>query len=482
MKAEAIVYFLQWTVGFLSIALTLGTAGHALMFKRDPRTSWGWIAVCLLFPLIGSLLYLLFGINRVQTRAKQLTHRLPFFHSFVHKRPEIPLVYHSQAGVAPEDWKIACISDMVTRRPLMPGNRIEALHNGEEAYPAMLEAIEGAGRYVYLSTYILEANRTGRQFVDALARARTRGADVRVLLDGIGELYSFPRGGRLLKRQGVRFARFIPPRLMPPSVHVNLRNHRKILVTDGRTAFTGGMNIGDRHLAGDEDNPSRVIDLHFRVTGPVVRQIEEVFLEDWTFATGEDKAPDPGDPAPAGNAFCRAIVDGPGEDLDKLAMILVGAVSAAQRQILIMTPYFLPSREMVGALQAAALRGVEVAVLLPGRNNLPFVHWATRNMLWELLQWGIRIYYQPPPFVHTKLFVVDGRYAQIGSANLDPRSLRLNFELAVELFDSGVVGDLAAHVESCRDRSREILLEEVDGRPFPVKLRDSLAWLFSPYL
>ncbi|MGD8385913.1 MAG: cardiolipin synthase [Desulfobacteraceae bacterium] len=476
------MYTLHWTVGFLSIALTLVTAGHALMFKRDPRASWGWIAVCLLFPLIGSLLYLLFGINRVQTRAKRLTHRLPFFHPFTTDRPEIPLKAHPQADLAFEDRRIAAVSDKVARRPLVGGNRVEALHNGEEAYPAMLEAIEGAKRYVYLATYILDSNRTGRQFVDALARARHRGVEVRVLLDGIGELYSFPRSGRLLKKQGVRVARFLPPRLMPPSIHVNLRSHRKILVADGGIGFVGGMNIGDRHLAGAEDNPSRVVDLHFRVAGPVVGQIEEVFLEDWAFATGEDEAPDPGTPIPEGNAVCRAIVDGPGEDLDSLAMILVGAVSAAQRQVLIVTPYFLPSREMIGALQAAALRGIEVTVLLPSKNNLPFVHWAARNMLWELLQWGIRIYYQPPPFVHTKLFLVDGRYAQIGSANLDPRSLRLNFELAVEVFDAEVAGDLAAHVFRCRNRSREILLDEVDGRSFPAKLRDSMAWLFSPYL
>lgn len=474
--------FLQGALGFLGAVLTLGSAGHALLFKRDPRASWGWIAVCFLFPVVGPLLYLLFGINRVQTRAKRLTQNLPFLYPVTHHRPEIPLADHPKADLGFEDRKIARISDTVTRRPLVAGNRIDLLRNGEEAYPAMLEAIEEAGRYVYLSTYILESNQTGRQFVDSLARARSRGVDVRVLLDGIGELYSFPRSGRLLKKQGVRFARFLPPRLMPPSAHVNLRNHRKILVTDSRAAFTGGMNIGDRHLAGVEDNPSRVIDLHFRAIGPVVRQMEEAFLKDWAFATGEEETPAAPAPVPAGTAVCRTIVDGPGEDLDKLAMILLGAVSAAQHQILIVTPYFLPSREMVGALQAAALRGVEVAVLLPAKNNLPFVHWATRNMLWELLQWGVRIYYQPPPFVHTKLFVVDGRYAQIGSANLDPRSLRLNFELVMELFDAEMAGHLAAHVEICRSRSRRVSLDEVESRSFPVKLRDSLAWLFSPYL
>jgi cardiolipin synthase len=150
--------------------------------------------------------------------------------------------------------------------------------------------------------------------------------------------------------------------------------------------------------------------------------------------------------------------------------------------VIIVTPYFLPSREMIGALQTAALRGVEVHVILPERNNLPFVHWATRNMLWELLQWGIRVFYQPPPFVHSKLFLVDGLYAQVGSANLDPRSLRLNFELALEVFDREWVRRVSGFAEACRRRSREVTLEEMDGRPLPLKLRDSLAWLFSPYL
>jgi cardiolipin synthase len=278
-------------------------------------------------------------------------------------------------------------------------------------------------------------------------------------------------------------ALFLPPRLVPPAFHVNLRNHRKILTVDGSEAFVGGMNIGDRHLAEARDNPSRVLDIHFRLQGPVVRQVEDVFLTGWDFTTGEENSATPGTGSPtSGNALCRAIIDGPGEDIDKLSTILVGAVSAARREIVIMNPYFLPSREMIGALQAAALRGVEVTVLLPSRNNLPFVKWATQNMLWELLQWGIRVYYQPPPFVHSKLFVVDGCYAQVGSANLDSRSLRLNFELAVEIFDPDVAARLSDFAGRCRGRSREIFLRDVDGRSFLIKVRDALAWLFSPYL
>jgi cardiolipin synthase len=168
--------------------------------------------------------------------------------------------------------------------------------------------------------------------------------------------------------------------------------------------------------------------------------------------------------------------------MDKLATILVGAVSLARRRIIIMTPYFLPSRELIAALQTAALRSLEVSIILPAKNNLPFVHWASTNMLWELLHRGVRIFFQPPPFVHTKLFIIDDDYAHIGSANIDPRSLRLNFELAVEVYDNLFVKELSAHVEKSLKQSREIFLEDVDNRSLPVRVRDAAAWLFSPYL
>jgi cardiolipin synthase len=474
-----------WLTLLLHLVVAPLTAVHALLYKRDPKAAFGWIGVCLTFPVFGPLLYFFFGINRIQTRAKKLGSRRPFHFRVGYERPEA-------GGTSPESGVsiptvsqgLARISEAVTRRPLVGGNDILLLHNGEHAYPEMLQAIDQAERSVYLSTYLFETNRTGHRFIEALTRATERGLDVRVILDGVGERYSFPRAGTLLRQRGVRVARFLPPSLVPPSLHINLRNHRKILVADGRIAFTGGMNIGDRHLAANLENPSRVVDAHFRLTGAVVGQLQEVFLEDWVFAAGEPADPPKIDvpETNSGGANCRTITDGPNEDLDKLATILLGAVCSAHASIMIMTPYFLPSREMIGALQTAALRGVAVTLILPGRNNLPFVHWATRNMLWELLQWGVRVYYRPGPFDHSKLFVIDHLYALIGSANMDPRSLRLNFELVVEIHDQPFAAGIVAHIEGVRSESQEVTLAEVDSRPLMIRVRDSLAWLFSPYL
>ncbi len=466
---------LRWLAVALHGLLAVTGAIHALLYKRDPRSALGWMVVCLAIPFLGPLGYYMFGINRVRTRAKKL-------------RGHFRIGYESGEIISREDLAAqepgrGHIGAVVSLRPLLEGNSVSALHNGEEAYPAMLESIQSAERQVLLSSYIFENNVTGRRFVDALAAAGERGVTVRVLVDGVGELYSWPRISRLLARRGLTVARFLPPRLLPPALHLNLRTHRKILAVDGRVGYTGGMNIGDRHIVG-EDGRRRVVDMHFRLEGPVVRQLADAFWDDWLFATGEppEKTPEPEWPAAPGRKRCRVITDGPNEDLDRIALVMQGAIADAKRSVWLMTPYFLPSREQVALLQTAAIRGIEVNIILPAKNNLIYMHWATRNSLLELLQWGVRVYYQPGPFVHTKLFLIDDDYCQIGTANVDPRSLRLNFELAVEIFDSGFARSMIEHMEVTRARSRAIDYREIAHRSLPERFRDAIAWLFSPYL
>jgi len=468
----------------MTVLVTVVSAGHALLSKRDPKAAIGWIVVCFLIPFGGPLLYYLFGINRVRTRARKLQRRSESLHaveakSMRKKRKAGPF---ADAGSQSEHPELVNISDRVTDRPIVGGNLIEVLHNGEQAYPAMLSAIDHARKTVFLATYIFETNDTGRSFINALDRATRRGVDVRVIVDGLSDMLHLPRASRLLKKCGITFAKFLPPQLIPPSVTINLRNHRKILVADGEIAFTGGMNIGDSYLAEQKENLKRVVDFHFRLKGPVVKQIEEVFIEDWGFLTGVYGGSAPGEAARQGPAACRVITEGPNEDLDKLVMILTGAVSAARTSVIIMTPYFLPPRGLLAALQAAALRGLQITIILPAKNDSLLAHWATRNLLWEVLERGVRVYYQPPPFVHSKLVIIDNHYLHIGSANIDPRSLRLNFELAVEIFDRPLAQTLTAHVESAIQRSQPVTLQELDSRSLPVRVRDSLAWLLSPYL
>lgn len=468
---------------FFHLLIAPVAAAHALMYKRDPRAAFGWITVTLLFPIAGPLLYFAFGINRVRIRARQLHGRPTYWFRTPNEgeRGE-EFQFDDECAGDTAAGAIARISRRVSGRPLLPGNQVRPLVNGEEAYPEMLAAIDAARHTVFLMTYILETNRTGRRFIDALEAAHRRGVRVRVLIDGFGDWYALPRSSRELARRGVWVARFLPLRLLPPAVHINLRNHRKILVVDGERGFTGGMNIGDRHLVAGGHTAHPAQDIQFAVAGPVVRELEEVFADNWRFATDEELALSTGELDVHGDARCRVISTGPDDDLDRLVTVLFGAIAAARRTIDIVTPYFLPPREIIAALQAAAVKGVRVNIVLPERSNLPFVHWATRNMLWELLQRGVAVYYQPPPFAHTKLFVVDGEYAQIGSANLDPRSLRLNFELALEIHDPAFAATMCRHIRAIVAQSTPVTLDEVDGRSLPIRLRDALCWLLSPFL
>ncbi len=466
------------TVEILLALAGLLSAGHALVSKRDPKSAWGWVAVCLMFPGGGAALYWLMGVNRIRTRARGWEAEGQFKRPGVDSAPQTRVPPFCDESIA----SLVRIGDTVTGLPLLGGHRIAILHNGEAAYPAMWRAIEDARERVYLSTYIFRTDTVGQRFIDALVRAAERGVDVRVLIDGVGELYTFPWASRRLRRTKVRVARFLP--LVRRGFHLNLRNHRKLLVVDGLMGFTGGMNIGNHHLAEDSRNPRRVVDLQVAVEGPVVEQLEETFLSDWRFATGESRiAPPVRSPsASPGQVFCRGISAGPNEDFGKLSWIVLGALGAARSHIRIMTPYFIPDRALLAALNMAALRGVRVDIVLPRRNNLPYVAWAMRAFLWEVLQYGAHVYYQPGPFVHSKLLAVDDVYTVVGSANLDPRSLRLNFEFNLEIYDREVSAVLTGHFDSVRDRSRQVTLAELDGRSLPERLRDAAAKLFSPYL
>lgn len=471
------------TGAFLVIVagLSIFTAGHALLYKRDPRSALGWIVTCMTIPLLGPFLYWCMGINWIRRTAQQWQES----GRFLADSDVLPLRTDKRRDAFPHDYpwlaELCTLADKVVSSRLTAGSRLAPLINGEQAYPAMLEAIEQAEDSVHLSTYIFDADETGRAFCAALAAAAERGVVVRVLIDSLGEKYSWPRARKLLKGSRVELARFLPLR---QGGYVNLRNHRKNLVVDGLVAFTGGMNIGDRHLVERSGGPSPVKDIHFKVSGPVVADLQRVFLEDWFFATGETIVNQRYFPAllPVGDALVRAIGDGPDKEFRKLHWIILGALSCARQRVVIMTPYFIPDRSLVTAIITAALRGVEVTLILPGHSNLPVVDWASRAYLWEFLQHGIRICHQSPPFVHAKLFLVDGVYALVGSANLDPRSLRLNFELNLEIYDRPVVQELEQYCSEAAADSREVTLTDVDGRPTLEKVRDCLAKLFSPYL
>lgn len=474
---------LYWLIALFHLVVMPVAALHALVSKRDHRAALGWIGVIVIFPIAGPVIYFLFGINRVRTRARLFAGRhLPVMHfiSYEHAARE-PSTTDALAGeIAPP--YLAPIGARASGRTLSANNHVSALINGEQFFPRLIEAIDGAEDYVLLSSYLFSPKGIGGQVIDALGRAAKRGVTVRVLVDGIGAWYSLQGAVRPMRQAGVEVHLFRPPALLPPSLDINLRNHRKIAVVDTRVGFFGGINIDQRHMVEDPHNRHTTEDVHFEARGPVVHDLYRSFSVDWQLITSEILSPPIGPAELAGDSFCRVIDDGPGENLSHLSMTLTTIFSAAREHISIMMPYFLPSAGMVSALQSASLRGVTVQIVLPERSNLRFVDWATRNMLWELLLWDVDVYYKPAPFAHSKLIVVDGHYVMGGSSNLDARSLRLNYELGVEVFDRHLAEQLERHIQAAISVSHRLTHQELDGRPFWQRVRDAFFWLFSSYL
>jgi len=467
----------------LTFALDVGLSCHAVLYKRDAHAAIAWVGLIWFVPFGGSLLYLLLGINRIQRRARSLRRGTWQAEDVAAKAAR---EFEAADGAAAEDHTglqaLARLVRDVTGHPLLAGNSVTPLQR-ETAFPAMLGAIDAARRSVTLTTYIFDNDRAGRVFLDALARAVARGVAVRVIVDDLGARYSWPSIVGRLRRAQIPVARFLA-KILPRAVpYANLRNHRKILVVDGRIGFAGGMNIRAGHCAGAE-TARPIEDLHFRLVGPVVAQLQEVFAEDWAFCTDERLEGDLWFPplGPAGPVLARGIPDGPDEDFEKLRWTLLGALACAQSSVRIVTPYFLPDAGLIGSLNVAAMRGVEVDIVLPEATNLRLVQWACRALLWQVLERGCRVWLTPPPFDHTKLMLVDGQWTLLGSTNWDPRSLRLNFEFNVECYDAGLAQTLEDLVRNKIAASRRLTLAEVDGRPLPVRLRDGAARLLSPYL
>jgi cardiolipin synthase len=471
-----------YAVGAMIALADVLASAHVIIRKRDVRAAIGWVGLIWLVPGVGALLYAALGMNRIRRRATVL-HR---------DRRRLALATPSATSIArPETERtvsdtmapLARLAEQLSGRPLLTGNKVTPLHNGDEAYPDMVAAIDSAEHSVAMSTYIFGDDKAGRPFVDALARAVKRGVQVRVLVDGVGARYTWPPVHKVLRKAGIRAELFLPRIREAGLAFFNLRNHRKVLTVDGRVAFTGGLNIQARNIHADQP-PWIVRDLHFRLEGPIVGQMQDVFAEDWMFATREMLDGPEWYPTLAhkGESTARCFTDGPDGDIEILRTVLMGALASARESVRIVTPYFLPETSMIAALGVAALRGVRVDIILPEHVNIPLVRWAATAQLWQMLRPGCRVYVTPKPFDHTKLMVVDKTWTLFGSSNWDPRSLRLNFELDVECHDPALAERMDALAQQKIDAGREVTLEEVDGRSLPVKLGHGIVRLMSPYL
>lgn len=473
-----------WPIVIATIQLgaMLGAAGHAMLTKSDVRSAAGWVGFIILVPFLGWLIYLLFGVNRIQRRAREL------------RGAPMPLPQRQINGLPVEQGEekrelegLARFGQKVLAERFEAGNAIDVLTNGDETYPAMITAIDKAERSLALSTYIFNNDDAGILVLDALSRALDRGVRVRVLIDGVGSWYSHPSIIPEFKKRNINYARFLHSFMPWQMPYLNMRNHQKILVVDGKIGFTGGMNISEGNLI--KKKPRKpILDHHFRLEGPIVGQLMRTFAYEWTFTTGEIlDGPDWFPPllpprTPGSDIIARGLPGGPDQGINPIRWTMLAALAEARDSIRIVTPYFLPDSTLSTVLSMAAMRGVEVDIVLPANNNLRFVDWAATPQLAWLIEAGCRVWKTTGPFEHSKLFTIDSIWSMVGSANWDGRSLRLNFELNLECYDSAFAKRLDRLIDSKIATARAITRQQVATRSLPVRLRDAAIRLASPYL
>ena len=470
------------TLALVSIVGSIIALIHLMLRRGDYRSAAFWTAMILVEPLISPLLYLFLGINILRRSGRRYRSGIHEpWHDPVQEQP-LP-VSASDSCATQEHQQLARTLDRLSRFSLTLGNHLDILHNGDEAMPRMLAAIRGARQSITLASYIFEATGIGAEFVSELSQAVKRGVQVRVMVDDAGTRYSWPPVVEALTQAGVTARRFMPSRLVLRLITMNLRNHRKILVVDGKTAFTGGMNIREGNMTARKPKHP-VHDLHFEVTGPCVGQIQRVFAEDWAFCTGETLEGPLWFPelTATGSTSAIGIVDGPDEDMEVMPAAFFAALNAAREEVKIITPYFLPNPVLMAALRLCAVRGVKVTILTPAENNIPFVGWAAQTLYPELLATGCRIFESAPPFDHSKIFLIDGVWSFLGSTNWDPRSLRLNFEFNLACHDLELYQRLTAEMDAKMAHSREITREMLETAPVLKRLRNGFARLFIPAL
>lgn len=476
-----------WSI--LSVLVTLGALAaleHILRTRREPRGMLAWILAILLLPGVGIVLYLLIGNVPVERKVRRRRRRRRAIGVALAQRVRVLADVHDaihMPGLDPAQRSLIRLAARVGETVVTRGNDVTIYHEPEATFLALSLAIQEARHHVHLEYYIFAPDETGRAIRDLLIRKAREGVEVRLLIDAVGSWWVGRSFVTPMREAGVKVAWFLPWGLSSRRLSLNFRNHRKLVVVDGRVGFTGSQNIGDEYLGRKKKyGPWR--DTHLRLIGPCVAQLQEVFAEDWHFAAGEDISVESYFPEPhaAGGIAVQIVPSGPDRRPHGLHQLLLGALGDARNEISLLTPYFVPDHAIILALQTASLRGVRVRLMVPSKSNHRVVLWAGRSCYEDLLEAGVEVYEYEHALLHSKVVIIDGRWAMVGSANMDERSFRLNFELTTMLYDPESTHELHMDFERLRIRCQRITRSELTSWTYGDRLMAGIARLATPML
>ena len=481
--------FADWLPALITLAdvvLTVVMLAWVLMTKPEATSAVAWCLLIIFLPFVGSLLFYLFGyqhVNRPLRRKRR--------HKLHYTQPQGP----GEDEEGPH--RLDAVPEGLTRlalqfgaRRLRAGNHVDFYHQGPPCFEAMLEAIRAARHHVHLETFIFQPDATGQQFLRLMAQKASEGVKVRLLYDAMGSIHLHRRTLAPLHAAGGRFAVFLPVNPLRRRMQINMRNHRKILVVDGELGFVGGLNVGDEYQ-GRVPRFGFWRDTHLRLRGPAVADLQRVFIEDWDFAAGERVVP-PGDAEAARSYFSPAKADGPyplqiiesgpDREMKGIREIYFAAVLKARKRVWIASPYFVPDAGLRDALQLAGYLGVDVRFLGQFHPDKWIPQFAARYYWDQMLAAGVKVYQYTGGMMHSKVVLVDDDWASVGTANLDNRSLHLNFEVNCLMYCPQAVAELEKAL--LHDLSQAIRLDPsvYARRPFPGRLLENACRLMSPVL
>jgi len=472
---------------WVNYALAVLVVAGLLLRRREPTAMTAWLLAIIFVPFLGMIAYWFLGSGRLARKVGRRRRRVGSLLTRLRARPEydaLPSIF-SRPQVQPGLADLEQIARRLAEMPAVGGNEVAVLCDAADSFAALEAALRGAERFIHLEYYTWRDDETGRRYRDLLAERARGGVQVRLLLDAGGCFTLRRRFLRPLIDAGARVAYFLPLHRFPFSKRwsLHLRNHRKIAIIDGREALMGSQNIGDEYL-GRRPHLSPWIDAQLHVRGPAALFLHEVFAEDWYLATRErlDQASFYPPARAPGSSVVQILPTGPDQSLAILEQIVFGAVSAARRSIRIATPYFVPEAPLRMALLHAACRGLEVKLVLPTRNDVPLVLWAARSFYAEMLDGGVEIYEFDGGMLHAKIVTVDDQWCLLGSANMDARSFRLNYEVGAAIFDPDVVRKVAERIDGFCAQGRRITARSVHQASLPRRIGEGAARLFAPLL
>jgi cardiolipin synthase len=471
-----ILYFL--TVVFIAILIILE--------NRNPVKTISWILVLVLLPFAGIIIYLFFGQeyrkNKMYSR-KGLKNLERLRNLTLEQLDNLP-ENHLQIGERLYS-KRRLMNLMLSNSNaiLTNNNQVQVLRNGSETFPEIFQTIEQAKYHIHLEYYIVEDDSIGNYLRELLIRKAHEGVEVRFIYDDVGSWELKRKWLRTMSDAGVKVDCFMRVRYPMLTSKVNYRNHRKILVVDGDTAFVGGLNFADRYQDGVPGiGPWR--DTHLKVTGGAATALQIIFMADWYFVSKEIlKGEKYFKPFESGEGkLVQISASGPDSDWESIGQAYFSAIASASQYVYISSPYLMPPPDIVTALKTSALGGIDVRIIVPGLSDAISAKWGTNSYIEELLEAGVKIYFYKAGFIHSKVIVVDGVFSSVGTANLDFRSLETNFEVNAMIYDEEIAGILASQFLNDQDKSREVVLSEWTKRPRINKIKESFARILSPML